>query len=70
MRRIVKLSGWIVGSILVLIVVLGGVVWVAGNTDSGRGLIERLTYRLSSGHVRLSGLGGSFPLRITLGELQ
>lgn len=70
MRRALKVSAWVVGSIVMLFMVVGGAVWVAGNTDSGRGIIERLTYRLSAGHVKLSSLGGSFPVQLTLGELQ
>jgi translocation and assembly module TamB len=70
MRRALKVSAWVVGSIVMLFMVLGGAVWVVGNTDSGRGLIERLTYRLSAGHVKLSSLAGSFPVQLTLGELQ
>jgi len=42
-------------------VALGSGVLVVANTDSGRALIERLTARFTSGHVQLSGLGGSFP---------
>ncbi|HWY95890.1 MAG TPA: translocation/assembly module TamB domain-containing protein [Steroidobacteraceae bacterium] len=70
MRRGLKISAWVVGSVGVLIVALLGAVWVAGNTDSGRKLIERLTYRLTAGQVRLSGLSGSFPMQLTLDELQ
>jgi translocation and assembly module TamB len=70
MRRTLKISAWIVGPILFTAVVLVGALLIAGNTDSGRALIERVTYRLTAGSVRLSGLGGSFPSRLTLRELQ
>jgi translocation and assembly module TamB len=70
MRRVAKRSLWISGIACLCIVALGGAVWVAGNTDSGRKLIERLTFRLTAGHVVLSGLGGSFPTRPTLEELR
>ena len=70
MRRRLKISAWVVGAVGVFMVVLGGAVWVAGNTDSGRALIERLTYQLTAGHVKLSGLGGGFPMQLTLRELQ
>lgn len=70
MRRVVKRSLWILGAACLCIIALGGAVWVAGNTDPGRKLIERLTYQLSAGTVKLSGLGGSFPARPTLEELQ
>jgi translocation and assembly module TamB len=70
MRRGLKISAWVAGAVGVLIVALLGAVWVAGNTDSGRRLIESLTYKLTAGQVRLSGLGGSFPMQLTLDELQ
>jgi translocation and assembly module TamB len=70
MRRAVKVSAWTGAAVVLAAIALLGAVWVAGNTDSGRSLIERLTYRLTSGHVTLLGLGGSFPTRPTLRELQ
>jgi translocation and assembly module TamB len=70
MRRLLKISAWVLATVVLLAVVLGGGVMVGGNTDPGRGLIERLTYRLTSGYVKLSGLGGSFPTQLTLDELQ
>lgn len=70
MRLAWKRSAMGVAAILLLVIVLAGTVMVAGNTDSGRASIERWTYRLSAGHVKLSGLGGAFPFRLTLGELQ
>ncbi len=70
MRRVLKISAWVAGTVALLIVMLGGAVMVGGNTDSGRVLIERLTFRLTAGTVKLSGLGGSFPTQLTLVELQ
>ena len=70
MRRPLKFLAWSFGTAVLLAVVLGGAVLVAGNTDAGRGLIERLTFRLTSGYVKLTGLGGSFPTQLTLQELQ
>jgi translocation and assembly module TamB len=70
MRRVLRISAWAVGAVVLLVVVLGGAVMVAGNTDPGRALIERLTYRLSAGYVKLDGLSGSFPTQLTLRELQ
>jgi translocation and assembly module TamB len=70
MRRALKIFAWTIAAAVLLVVALGGAVMVAGNTDPGRALIERLTYRLTAGYVKLSGLGGSFPTQLTLGELQ
>jgi translocation and assembly module TamB len=70
MRRTLKISTWTMGGLALLAILLGGTVFIAGNTDSGRAMIERLTLRLTSGHVALSGLNGSFPQRLTLERLQ
>ena len=70
MRRALSLAAWIVGALLLLVIALGGVVLVAGGTDSGRVQIERLTARLSAGRVRVSGLGGSFPTAIDCTRFQ
>ena len=70
MRRALKISAWAMGAAALLALLLGGTVFIAGNTDSGRAMIERMTLRLTSGHVALSGLNGSFPQRLTLEHLQ
>ncbi len=70
MRRVWKISVWIVGGLALLFLLLGVSVYIAGNTDSGRAMIERLTRRLTSGHVALSGLAGSFPQQMTLAHLE
>jgi len=70
MRRAVRISAWIVGSLLTTIAALVAATWIAGNTAGGRALIERSIARFSDGHVRLSGLSGSFPAAIDLGQLQ
>ena len=55
-------------------ILLGAMLWGAlltlGNTDWGRRHIESLVAYLTSNHVRLIGLGGDFPDRVTLRELQ
>jgi len=70
MRRAWHISAWTLGSVLTLIVALVAAVLVAGNTVSGRVVIERSIARISDGHVQLSGLSGSFPAAIKLGQLQ
>jgi translocation and assembly module TamB len=70
MRRALKISGWVMGASVFLILLLGGALFIAGNTDSGRAMIEKLTHSLTSGHVSLSGLAGSFPQRLTLQRLE
>jgi translocation and assembly module TamB len=70
MRRILKGLAWLMSGLALLALLLGSAVYIAGNTGSGRSLIEKLTYRLTSGHVSLSGLAGSFPQRLTLERLQ
>src|ERR1700722_14246360 len=70
MRRALKISAWIVGSLALLMFLAVGALFVAGNTGSGRAMIETLTRRLTSGHVSLSGLAGSFPGQLTLERLE
>ncbi|HEY5264964.1 MAG TPA: hypothetical protein VIJ37_08220, partial [Steroidobacteraceae bacterium] len=65
-----KISAWSVAGLALLILLLFGTVFIAGNTDTGRAMIERLTYRLTDGQVKLSGLAGSFPRRLTLAKLE
>jgi translocation and assembly module TamB len=48
---------------------LGGLVWTAGDTAAGRALILHLVDRLTDGHVRLSGLQGSWPAHLVLAHL-
>jgi translocation and assembly module TamB len=70
MRRALKIAAWIFGSLLLLVAVLVSVVLVAGNNESGRALIVRLTSRFTDGQVQLSGIGGSFPEALDLDRLQ
>jgi translocation and assembly module TamB len=70
MRRSVRISAWILGSLAALLMLVTVAVLVVGNTDAGRGLIERLTYRSTGGNVKLTGLGGSFPANLTLDRLE
>ena len=70
MRRAWRIGAWTVGALLTVIVALSALVLLAGNTVRGRALIERATAHLSDGHVRLSGLSGSFPAAIDLEQLQ
>src|SRR5438309_1062907 len=70
MRRAPKISAWVLGSLLLLIVGLLSAVLIAGNTDSGRALIVRLTSRFTQGHVRLSGISVSFPAAVDLDKPQ
>ena len=70
MRRTLKIAAWTLGSLLLLVFVLVGAVFIAGNTESGRALIVRLTSRFTDGHVRISGIGGSFPAALDLDKLQ
>jgi len=70
MRGVLKKSAWVIGFATAIAVMLGAVLFVAGNSGPGRTLIERATYRLTAGHVRMSGLGGAFPAHLTLARLQ
>lgn len=70
MRTALKTLAWICAGAAGLTVLAALAVLVAGNTEAGRALIERITSRLSAGTVELSGLGGAFPARLTLRELK
>ena len=70
MRRAALITAGITAALALLIAVLIAAVFVAGNTNGGRVMIESMTSRLSSGHVRLTGLAGSFPERLTLARLE
>ena len=70
MRRPVKISLWVLGSLVGLVLVLVGAVLITANTDSGRAFIARTTSRLTDGHVQLSGIHGSFPAALDLDHLQ
>jgi translocation and assembly module TamB len=70
MRRSLKISAWVAGTLALFCLVAIAVLYIAGNTDRGRVMLERLTYALTSGHVSLSGLAGSFPRQLTLDRLE
>ena len=70
MRRALKISAWTVGALALLIVLLGGILFIVGNSDSGRSMIEKLTHRLTAGQVSLSGLAGSFPQALIIERVQ
>lgn len=69
-RRSLKIIAWACGALALLLVLLVGTVWILGNTAAGRVQIEKLTAKLTQGHVQLSGLAGSFPSHLTLEQLQ
>jgi translocation and assembly module TamB len=70
MRRAAKISAWSLGALTLLLALAVGTVLIVGNTAGGRVQIEKLVSRLTSGHVQLSGLGGSLPRHLTLEELR
>src|SRR5258708_18436662 len=70
MRRSLKITAWIAGGLVLLLVLVVGAVLIVGNTAAGRVQIEKLVSRLTRGHVQLSGLAGSLPSHLTLEELK
>ncbi len=70
MRRALKVVAWSLGGLALLMLLLVGGVYIAGNTDSGRAMIENMTGRLTGGRVELTGLRGSLPHVLTLDKLQ
>ena len=70
MRRGLRMTSWIVGSVLLSVVALVGALLIAGNTAGGRIWLEHVTARVTSGHVRISGLAGSFPAAMAASSAQ
>jgi translocation and assembly module TamB len=70
MPRGVRIAAWSLGGLLLLVLLLIAAVIVIGNTASGRRLLESETAKLTSGKVRIAGLGGSFPGDIELASLE
>ena len=70
MPRRLRISLIIIAVPVLLGAMLYGALRALGNTDWGRQRIESLVAHLTSDHVRLIGLGGEFPDRLTLHELQ
>ena len=70
LRKPLKIAAWVLGSVAGLLALSTALVLVAGNTDPGRAMIERITAQVTGGMVQLSGLGGSFPTRLTLRHLE
>jgi translocation and assembly module TamB len=70
MRRPLKIVAWVLGGLALTVFLLIGTLFTVGNTDAGRSAIERLTDRLTSGQVKLSGLKGSFPRHLLLDKLE
>ena len=70
MRRALKIAAWTLTSIAVVVVLAVVAVLVAGNTAAGRSAIERITFQLTGGLVKLAGLGGSLPSSLTLERLE
>ncbi len=56
--------------LFVLPMTLGVVLFLAANTETGRGLIVRGIEQASGGQVKLSGLGGVLPLAPRLAHLE
>ncbi len=70
MSRRLRIVLIIIAVPMVLAALLWGAVETLGNTDWGRRHIESLVAELTDNHVRLRGLGGDLPERLTLRELQ
>ncbi len=70
MPRRLRIALLIIAVPILLGALLSGALLTVGNTDWGRRHIESLVASLTSNHVRLIGLGGELPERVTLRELQ
>ncbi|MGH8201287.1 MAG: translocation/assembly module TamB domain-containing protein [Steroidobacteraceae bacterium] len=70
MPRWLRITAWSLGGLLTVVLVLIAAVVVIGNTGSGRRLLESETAKLTSGRVRITGFGGSFPADIEIVSLE
>ena len=70
MPRAARIAAWSVGGLLLLILFGIAVIIVVGNTAGGRKLLESETAQLTSGRVRIAGLGGTFPAAIDIASLE
>ena len=70
MRRGLRIAAWSGGGLLLLVLVGIVTLIVIGNTASGRRLLESETAKLTSGQVRIAGLGGRFPADIEIASLE
>jgi translocation and assembly module TamB len=70
MPRKIRISLIIIAVPVLLVIMLGVALVTLGNTDWGRRHIESLVAHLTHNDVRLLGLGGEFPSRLQLRELQ
>ncbi|MGH8319367.1 MAG: translocation/assembly module TamB domain-containing protein [Steroidobacteraceae bacterium] len=69
MPRAARIAAWSLGGLLLLIVIVIAAVIIIGNTAGGRRLLENETAKLTSGRVRIAGLGGTFPASIDVASL-
>ena len=70
MPRALRIAAWSLGGLLLLILILVTAVLIIGNTAGGRSLLESETAKLTSGRVRITGLGGTFPASLEIARLQ
>ena len=68
--RAVRIAAWALGGLLVLVLLIVAALMIIGNTTGGRRLLESETAKLTSGRVRIAGLGGAFPGDIEIASLQ
>ena len=70
MPKWLRITAWSLGGLLGLVLLGIVTLVVIGNSGQGRRLIESETAKLTSGHVRITGFGGSFPADIEIASLE
>jgi translocation and assembly module TamB len=70
MPRAARIAAWSIGGLILLVLIGIATIVVFGNTAGGRRLLESETAKLTSGKVRIAGLGGKFPSDIELASLE
>ena len=70
MPKWLRATAWSLGGLLGLVLLGIVTLVVIGNTGGGRRLLESETAKLTSGRVRIAGLGGSLPADIEIASLE
>lgn len=70
MRRTARIIAWVAAILVGLPAVAAAIVWIGGNTDPGRRVVERVVAMATGGKLTVAGLGGRFPEALTASRVE